>query len=250
MGTDWARAIARGHIALYFGNVESEEFSRPATGHPGGSQAARSSWSREQWLAIASPHRYQLLHLVASIGRTTVQELADLTGRSPQSIYPHLQSLANAGFLVAAAGNDGSSQTRGRAYLPGPALLVSPFDPETGNGSSRMAQLGAMMLHDATARLVRHGETSEGVPVGRGKAARQSMLASVTWLDESRRTRLNELYAAIAELVEQGRIARTGERVNVVAYHFPDVTLRESRHQRKKDGPTRRRRGTRPEFGG
>jgi len=210
--------------------------------------APRANWSKDQWIAIASPHRYQLLHLVASIGRTTVHELAELTGRSPQSIYPHLQALADAQFLTAATGEGDATHARGRAYMPGPALLVSPFDPDTGAGTSRMAELGAMMLHDAIARLQRHGEICEGSPVGRGQAARQSMLASTTWLDAKRRARLNELCTHIPALVEQGRGARDGERVHVLAYHFPDVTLRESRSNRTKSGPTRRRRGTRPEF--
>lgn len=230
--------------------MPSKELSSRTKLNNARANSPRSSWTREQWLAIASPHRYQLLHLLASLGRATVHELAELTGRSPQSIYPHLQALCNVGFLVACATDDDTTQTRGRAYMPGPALLVSPVDPETGAGNSRMVELGAMMLHDAVARLLRHGETCEGVPVGRGQAARQSMLASVTWLDDARRARLNELCTAIAQLVEEGRRSQSGERATVLAYHFPDVTLRESRSQRKGDGSARRRRrGTRPEFG-
>jgi hypothetical protein len=58
------------------------------------------------------------------------------------------------------------------------------------------------------------------------------MHSELTWLDDDRRRRVNDLMRQIMAVVQEGRAARGGRRTNVLLYHFPDVTLREARLER------------------
>jgi len=199
--------------------------SEPSPGH---------GWTPQQWLAVSSPHRIQLLALLDGLGEATVNELAELSGRTAQSLYPHLDALVNAGFLVMR--EPAETGKRSRIYARGPALSVAPVDPSTGNGNSNFADMGALVLHDASARLRRYGQTTEGVPNPSGFDAPHRLIAELTWLDDDRRRELNGLFTRIREVIQEGRVSRSGRRTNVLLYHFPDVTLREAKSTRRGEG--------------
>jgi hypothetical protein len=69
--------------------------SEPSPGH---------GWSPQQWQAVSSPHRLQIMVLMAGLKQATVQELAELSGRTAQSLYPHLEALVAAQFRKRASG--------------------------------------------------------------------------------------------------------------------------------------------------
>lgn len=162
----------------------------------------------------------------------TVQELAELSGRTPQSLYPHLDALVAAGFLAVREPNE--SGRRSRVYACGPMSHTSPWNPTTGDGSEGAATLATLMLRDACARLKRFGTASEGVPSQTGVDRAHAFVAHLTWLDDERRRKVNEHFDAIEQLVQEGRASRVGRRTNVLLLQFPDVTLREAKSQRKK----------------
>ena len=162
----------------------------------------------------------------------TVQELAELSGRTPQSLYPHLDALVAAQFLVIREPSE--SGRRSRVYACGPMSSRTPWNPTTGEGNEGAATLAALMLRDACARLKRFGSASEGVPTGSGAERTHANIAHLTWLDEERRRELNTHFDAIAAIVQAGRSSRAGRRTNVLLLHFPDVTLREAKSRRKR----------------
>lgn len=169
---------------------------------------------------------------MAGLKQATVQELAELSGRTAQSLYPHLDALVNANFLVIHEPQD--TGKRSRTYALGPAAMLPPVDPATGVGNSEAIELAALMLHDSCARLRRYGTTVDGVPLKSGDDRERVTMSELTWLDDERRGRLNQLSMEILQIIREGRVQRTGRRTNVVVYHFPDVTLREARKQRGK----------------
>jgi DNA-binding transcriptional ArsR family regulator len=195
--------------------------SEPSPGH---------GWTPQQWQAVSSPHRLQLLLLLTGLKEATVHELAELSGRTAQSLYPHLDALVDADFLVVR--EPAETGRRSRIYVCGPASMVSPVDASSGRGNRDSAELAALMLHDACARLRRFGSIAEGVPVGEGAERTVAMHSELTWLDDARRRRVNELMQQLMTVVMEGRSARVGRRTNVLLYHFPDVTLREARLER------------------
>ena len=169
--------------------------------------------------------------LMAGLREATVQELAELSGRTAQSLYPHLDALVSAGFLVVHEPQD--TGRRSRLYALGPAAALPPVNPETGQGNGDAIELAALMLHDACARLRRFGSVVEGVPL-RADADREHVnMSELTWLDDDRRRELNMHIAEIKRIVDEGRKQRTGRRANVVVFHFPDVTLREARADKR-----------------
>ena len=157
-------------------------------------------------------------------------ELAEFSGRTAQSLYPHLDALVSAGFLLLREPTE--TGKRSRVYARGPALSVPPVAPATGAGNGNMADMGALMLHDAAARIRRYGQTTEGVPTQAGIDASHRMYSELTWIDDERRRELNGLFARIREVIQAGRTSRSGRRTNVLLYHFPDVTLREAKSSR------------------
>ena len=160
----------------------------------------------------------------------TVQELAELSGRTAQSLYPHLDALVDARFLTVREPNE--TGRRSRVYACGPASKTTPTDANSGEGNKQAAELAALMLHDAGARLRRHGLTADALPTGSGPEQHHAYLSELTWLNDERRRRINEHFAQIMTIVQEGRVERNGRRTNVLLYHFPDVTLREARARR------------------
>ena len=59
----------------------------------------RSSWTPEQWRVMRSPHRVHLIVALEALGDASVADLAALTGRTRQSLYPHLSAMARAGII-------------------------------------------------------------------------------------------------------------------------------------------------------
>lgn len=199
---------------------------------PSSNASPGHGWSPQQWQAVSSPHRLQVMVLMAGLKQATVQELAELSGRTAQSLYPHLDALVHAGFLLVHEPQD--TGRRSRTYALGPAAMLPPVDPSTGIGNAEAIELAALMLHDSCARLRRYGATVDGVPQNSGEDRERVTMSELTWLDDERRRRLNQLSMEILEVIREGRADRTGRRTNVVVYHFPDVTLREARAQRAK----------------
>lgn len=165
--------------------------------------------------------------LMRGLGESTVNELADITGRSAQSLYPHLDALVAAGFLEVR--EPGESGRRSRSFICGPACRAAPSDPATGRGNAQAAEVAALLLHDACARLRRYGQISEGAPGGVGLDSPSAFSVELTWIDEGLRRALNAHFDAIRELIQKGRTQRSGRRTNVILAHFPDVTLREAK---------------------
>ena len=84
--------------------------------------------------------------LMAGLKQATVQELAELSGRTAQSLYPHLDALVNANFLLIREPQE--TGKRSRSYALGPAALLPPVNQATGVGNQEAIELAALMLHD------------------------------------------------------------------------------------------------------
>ena len=165
--------------------------------------------------------------LMSSLKEATVQELAELSGRSAQSLYPHLEALVAVGFLIMREPSE--TGKRSRLYACGPVCGISPIDFTSGSGFQEEANLRALILGDGCARLKRHGLLMEGTPLPGPSARVDRFHSELTWLDDEARARLDHHIAAILDIMREGRKGRAGRRTNVFLAHFPDVTLREAR---------------------
>jgi hypothetical protein len=182
---------------------------------------ANASWTDAQWRAASSPARLQLITAIEGLGKLTVLALAEATGRSAPSLYPHLEVLERAGFVSSAEETvDGRRQ---RVYWAGPAIGTLPVDPKSAKGLTRAARSAKLLMDDASRRLARWAVRAEGTPIGSGAEARTLAVSHTTWLDDEQRAELNGLIAQMIELVARARRERRGSLHSVVMVHFPDV---------------------------
>lgn len=178
------------------------------------------TWTEIHWRAAASPARLQLLTALEGLGSSTVLALAEVTGRSAPSLYPHLEQLEEAGFVTSA--EEAIDGRRQRVYRSGPACKLPPVDPDAAHGITRMARTAKLLMDDASRRLSRWAASAEGQRIGRGHASRVHATSQTTWLDDEQRAELNRLVERMNELLAQGRAARRGALHTVVLAHFPD----------------------------
>ena len=199
---------------------------------------ASSGWSAEQWRAVRSPHRVHLLAALQALGEATVAELAELTGRTRQSIYPHLAEMARVGIIGTGVSLNARREVVRFRYLP--EMLARSVDASTGTGLRQGAEVSARALGDAQTRCRRWGKVADGQPidfVGNPEAITD---ISITWLDDAMRLRMNKLLRQVQSILRQGCVRRKGQRTCVLLFHFPDFTAREAR-QALRTRTTRRR---------
>lgn len=179
------------------------------------------------WLAIRSPPRVHLLAALQALGEATVPELAGITGRTRQSIYPHLADLARAGIIACSTRvHRGRSVVRFR-YLP--EVVAASVDERTGAGLRAAADVSGRALHDAQIRCRRWGMVADGRPVDLSRNPDVRTSVRITWLDDRLRARLNVLLREVGAVLQEGCVRRKGRRTCVLLYHFPDFTAREAR---------------------
>jgi len=199
--------------------------------NPHAPRDAVPTWTDVQWDAVSSPHRTQLLSVIDGVGRATIKELSEWTGRTGPSLYPHLEILEKAQFLTVEF-----ETKKGRAYrvyCAGPALKWRSTAHGSADTGGRAIKLAVQLLNDVILRLRRWGKVREGTPIERGAHASAKLIAETTWLDDEQREELNRRVADLMAFVRQARAERRGARHTVTIYHFPDVTLRAVREHRQ-----------------
>lgn len=207
----------------------SDQPSNPHAPHD-----ASPTWTDVQWDAVSSPHRTQLLSVIDGVGRATIKELSEWTGRTGPSLYPHLEILERAQFVTVEIETERGRPHR--VYCAGPALKWKSTAHGSTDTGGRAIKLAVQLLNDVILRLRRWGKVREGAPADRGPRAQARLMSETTWLDDEQREELNRRVTELVAFVRKARAERRGARHNVTIYHFPDVTLRAVReHGRAKE---------------
>ena len=176
---------------------------------------------------MRSPHRVHLMVALEALGDASVADLAALTGRTRQSLYPHLSAMSRAGIIGTSTRSHRARAATRFQYLPG--VLARSVDQSTGAGLRAGADVSAGALRDAQIRCRRWGAVADGQPIDLSRNPDARTAIRVTWLDAARRRRLNQLMRKAEELIRQGCVKRKGRRTCVLLYHFPDFTAGEAR---------------------
>ena len=186
-----------------------------------------ASWTPEQWRVMRSPHRVHLMVALEALGDASVADLAALTGRTRQSLYPHLSAMSRAGIIGTSTRSHRARAATRYQYLP--SVLARSVDQSTGAGLRGGADVSAGALRDAQIRCRRWGAVADGQPIDLSRNPDARTAIRVTWLDAAQRRRLNQLMRKAEELIRQGCVKRKGRRTCVLLYHFPDFTAGEAR---------------------
>lgn len=189
---------------------------------------------------MRSPQRVHLLAALEALGEASVAEVAMLTGRTRQSIYPHLSDMVRVGLIGKVFRMGRGRRIAKFKYLP--EMLACSVDPRTGFGLRAAADVSARALHDAQLRCHRWGRVAEGRPIDLARNPEAATSIRVTWLDARLRLRLNRILRQASVVLQQGLRRRKGQRTCVLMYHFPDFTAAEARSAlRQASGGTRSR---------
>lgn len=166
-------------------------------------------WSAQQWRAISSPIRLELLALAEAEQPCSIGDLARASGRRATALYRHVQILADAGLFELAGQRPG-------ARRPEQLFRVSPI----------AGQFRAAVTEERSAERYLRVEMAALRACGRGlrdmlrdhfKSNRPAdqlppfhARHDITWLDESRSKRLKQIVASLGDLIEEGRRDRAG----------------------------------------
>lgn len=203
-------------------------------------RTASGAWTAEQWRAMRSPQRVHLLAALQAFGEASVADLAMLTGRTRQSIYPHLTDMARAGLIGRGARQEQGRMVTSFKFLP--EQLARCVDTRTGRGIRAAADVSARALHDAGLRCHRWGKVADNRAIDLFQNPEAVTSIRVTWLDDRLRLRLNQLLRQAARVLQQGCTRRKGQRTCVLMYHFPDFTAAEARRALGQGQPSTRSR--------
>ena len=211
-----------------------------------GAFGSGNGWNDLQWRAVNSPHRMHLVSMLEALKKSTVAELAELTGRSQQSIYPHLKILVKAGLVrelqkpvhIAKNGRKSSSKTVPKLsasrstcfYEFNPASFQKAIESKNGVGLMRATHLTSILLHDLGLRCKRWGEANERAGMRVAIHNQNLMSTEITWFTNAHWKQFNKLAAQLMKLIRDARHNRKGQRMCIGLFQFPDVTVAELKH--------------------
>lgn len=180
---------------------------------------------------MRSPHRVHVLAALQALGEGTLADVAALTGRSRQSVHPHLRALAAAGIIgITAGARKGRDVTRYRFM---PERMAACVNQATGFGIAQAADVSARALKDAQVRCRRWGTMADRQPINLANNPEAVTSVRTSWLDDARRRKFNDLLRQAMAVLQEGCTRRTGRRTFVLLYHFPDYTAHEVKQRRR-----------------
>ena len=211
-----------------------------------GAFGSGNGWNDLQWRAVNSPHRMQLVSMLEALKKSTVAELAELTGRSQQSIYPHLKILVKAGLVrelrESVRGSKNGRKSASKAvrnlsaarstclYEFNPASFQKATESKNRVGLMRATHLTSILLHDLGLRCKRWGEANERAGMRVAIHNQNLMSTEITWFTNSHWKQFNKLAAQLMKLIRDARHNRKGQRMCIGLFQFPDVTVAELKH--------------------
>jgi predicted ArsR family transcriptional regulator len=185
---------------------------------------SKGNWSDAMWVAFMSPPRIELLLMIEALGEATAAQLSDGSGRSADSLYPHLGVLESSGFISSEERSDEGRPAR--VYSLTEAASVRPVDHAEGSGMRRLALAVEVQLRDAARRIKRCADLAEDERRSPGDL---QVTTDLVWVDAERRERFTHLLSELRALVRESRRDRIGERMFLGIQFFPDVSLKEHR---------------------
>ncbi len=151
---------------------------------------------------LSSPARREVLRAACALGRCSVSEIAELTGRSRTSLYPHVEQLVEHKLLL----DDGtrpSGKRQEQLYKPIAQLIKTRHDPDKPDVVKYHIAYGKAVCRHI-ARLFEHAISRRDCKT-RGPH-RDTMCSSRTvWVDNAELEEINELLGRLHEICLRNR---------------------------------------------
>lgn len=179
------------------------------------------------WLTMMSPVRSEIAQAVALLGACSVAEVAAITNRPADTLYPHLQKLRRAGIVVPAG-----TRRDGRHVQALYAMRARDIQPDFRGASAalenRLGHKTASALLRAMDRTVRDAAAARAL-VTRARGRNISMSYELGRLTPPMFQRLRRHVQAIKDLMDQGKRRSTGTLYLAISIACPVVRRRGAR---------------------
>ena len=190
---------------------------------------------------MSSPLRFELELVAGSICPATAQDFAEATGRTRASIYPHLQAMVDAGFLVV-SGHRPSARRPVAIYDRGPMMDVPPYDVENFDRAREWIRASDAFFrlhareHQASIRAMEGGSTLlEGLDV-------HYLFGKIMHLDRAGMEELITLKNQLRDFAARHAKPNGGEIVRLMLAIIPDQrtkSLQGKRGRRKSSASSK-----------
>ncbi len=178
--------------------------------------------SEKMWV-LASPIRVEVLNAICALGECSAAQVAEFTGRSRTSLYPHLEKLLEAKLVI-----EGDVRLAGKRYeqLYRPiartvATKHNSKDPDNiayhqayGNAVGRLMA----RLHESA--------TADPDAIVRGPQRDTNAGISSAWVDDESLEEINNLVERIWEICRTSRPSEDARLVNIGVMLAPDSRKR------------------------
>jgi hypothetical protein len=161
--------------------------------------------SPEQWDAITSPVRLELIYDLHIGGPLSIAEMAARLDRPADSLYHHVRKLLAAGVFVEAGTRRVGKQTETVYDFVADRLLFD-FDPKTGRNGARWKALGQMVLRK-TDRAMCEAIDHAGLTIEGPEKDIWSRM-DTAWLTPAELTAVNEHLVAVERIFAASRAKR------------------------------------------
>lgn len=164
----------------------------------GRGQATFEIRTPEQFEAIASPVRRQIVFTLAESGAMSVAELAERTGRTVTSLYRHVKILVGVGLLTE-AGTRGEGREREALYAVPAKRLTFAKGPLPRASREAIARGIAGDLRRASRLVTEALVSGRGTPTGPDRDAWAG--TAMCWLTPEELRKVNEHLRALDRLI-------------------------------------------------
>lgn len=178
-----------------------------------------------QWECLRSPVRHEIVQFLASLGPSSIAELARAMDVAPDGLYHHANRLAAAG-LIRVAGEVHTGRRRERRYDLAAERLRFDVDIATHRNIDRLRQMLRARLAHADAefdRALRARRLRVEEPL-----ADILMDAGCAWLDEDTLQRVRRHLQSVQQILAVGRRTRAGRLFSLTIVMSPVVRARDS----------------------
>jgi len=166
----------------------------------------------EKMWVLASPIRVEVLNAVCALGECSAAHIAELTGRSRTSLYPHIEMLLEAELIVE-SGVRLAGKRYEQLYRPIARLVATKHNSKDPENIAYHQAYG-----NAVGRLIaRLHEQATADPQAQVRGPLRDTLAGITsaWVDDDSLTEINELIERIWEICQSSRPGDDKRLVNL-----------------------------------
>ncbi|MEM9372918.1 MAG: helix-turn-helix domain-containing protein [Planctomycetota bacterium] len=169
---------------------------------------------------LASPARREVLKAACALGRFSVNDIADLTGRSRTSLYPHVEQLVEHGLLIE-DGTRPSGKRQEQLYRAIARRIRTRHDHDNKGVVKYHIAYGKAVCRQL-ARLFEHAISRQDART-RGADRDTHCTSQTVWVDESSLEEINAIVDRLADICSANQPGEGKRLIQIGIVMAPEV---------------------------